>query len=198
VIQLSFKDQCRTKITVKKRNWRRRRLRLRQFLQDKLGNPPSTRRSYHHDGESTSSDEESDRLARTFAFHEDQLSPQLVSYLSGTLSASDYLHQIVLLSQQGARSRKALMQAVALICDTYGHVYALVPQATPAKPSLIRGIYFMIASPQFPRGTAYSRTSNTWMMSVLAQSPPYPKPRAARVRLAALKQPNLSSKTLVL
>ena len=119
----------------------------------KLGNPPSTRRSYHQDGESTSSDEESDRLARNFAFHEDQLSPQLVAYLCGTLSASDYLHQIVLLSQQGARSRKALMQAVALICDTYGHVYALVPQATPAKPSLIRPVFFMIASPKFPRGT---------------------------------------------
>ena len=119
----------------------------------KLGNPPSTRRSYHQDGESTSSDEESDRLARNFAFRENQLSPQLVAYLCGTLAASDYLHQIVLLSQQGARSRKNLMQAVALICDTYGHVYALVPQATPAKPSLIRPIFFMIASPKFPLGT---------------------------------------------
>jgi hypothetical protein len=44
-------------------------------------------------------------------------------------------------------------RTVALICDAYGHVYALVPQATPAKPSLIRPIFFMIASPKFPRGT---------------------------------------------
>ena len=40
------------------------------------------------DGESTSSDEESDRLARNFAFREDQLSPQLVAYLV-SLTAED-------------------------------------------------------------------------------------------------------------
>ena len=121
----------------------------------KLGKVPSRRRSYHKDGESSSSDEEdrAQELARSFAFNQEQLSSELVSYLSGTVSAADYLHNLVGNSVQGSRCSKTLMQAIALVCDRKGDVYACVPTATPAKPSLVRCHFFLVAAPASALGT---------------------------------------------
>ena len=97
----------------------------------KLGKVPSRRRSYLKDGESSSSDEDerAQELARSFAFTQEQLSSDLVSYLSRTASAADYLHNLVGNSVQGSRCSKSLMQAIALVCDRNGDVYACVPTA---------------------------------------------------------------------